>query len=79
MPDFKIDGKLIELKGDHFIKADRTWQCPWDHSQDTLYEAKHQCAIRNDVDVWTKKDYMKFIDYVEQKYGGGYLKSFKKV
>lgn len=73
MPDFEIDGKLVELKGDQFLKEDGTWQCPWDHIRDSLYEAKHQCAIRNNVEVWTKNDYMRFIDYVEQNYGKSYL------
>ena len=78
MPDFEIDGKLVELKGDQFLKEDGTWQCPWDHSRDSLYEAKHQCAIRNNVEVWTKNDYMRFIAYVEQNYGKSYLQSFRK-
>ena len=73
MPDFEIDGKLVELKGDQFLKEDGTWQCPWDHSRDSLYEAKHQCAIKNNIEVWTKNDYMRFIAYVEQNYGKSYL------
>ena len=49
MPDFKVDNKYIELKGDQFLKSDGTWQCPFDHSLDAIYEAKHQCLIKNNV------------------------------
>lgn len=40
-PDFKVGDRLIELKGDHFIAEDGTWQNPYDHSKDHIYEAKH--------------------------------------
>lgn len=76
-PDFLIEGKLIELKGDQFIKEDGTWQCPWDHSKDAGYEAKHQCVVKNNVEIWTSKDYMQYVKYVKQKYGKGYLHQFK--
>ena len=72
-----IEGKLVEVKGDHFFKEDGTMQNPYDHSQDELYEAKHQCMLSNGVDVWRYKQYHKCIDYVKDKYGKDYLKSFK--
>lgn len=51
MPDFKVRDELIEIKGDHFFKEDGTMQNPYDHSQDGLYEAKHQCMIKNNVTI----------------------------
>lgn len=48
-PDFKVNDKIIEIKGPHFFKQDGTMQCPFDHSLDSLYEAKHQCMIKNNV------------------------------
>ena len=79
LPDFKINDQLYEIKGDHFIKEDGTWQCPFDHSLDDLYETKHQCLLQNNVIILTSKDYMKYIDYVNLKYGKHFLKSCKKV
>ena len=38
IPDFLYNGKLIEIKGDHFFKKDGTMCNPFDHSQDALYE-----------------------------------------
>lgn len=51
IPDFEIDGKLVEIKGDHFFKKDGTMCNPFDHSQDELYEAKHQCMITNNIEI----------------------------
>lgn len=48
-PDFSIDGKLIEIKGSHFFKEDGTMCNPFDHTQDELFEAKHQCGLINNV------------------------------
>ena len=48
-PDFIINNKLVEVKGDHFFKEDDTMCNPFDSSQDELYEAKHQCMIINNV------------------------------
>lgn len=76
-PDFLIEGKLIEVKGDHFFKEDGTMQNPFDHTQDGLYEAKHQCMLHNNVTIWKHVDYAKYIEYVNEKYGKGYLKQFK--
>lgn len=86
-PDFLIDGKIIEIKGDHFFNDDGTMKCPyrkktWTDEQYEKkcqqYEAKHQCMITNNVVILKKKDCQKYIDYVEQTYGKGYLKQFKK-
>ena len=41
LPDFIVDGQIVEIKGDHFFKEDGTMCNPYDHSQDALYEAKH--------------------------------------
>ena len=47
-PDFLIDGQLYEVKGDQFFDGDKMIN-PYDRTQDELYEAKHQCMIKNDV------------------------------
>lgn len=50
-PDFLIEGRLYEVKGDHFFKEDGTMQNPFNHKLDALYEAKHQCMINNNVKI----------------------------
>lgn len=52
-------------------------QNPWDHSQDALYEAKHQCMLRNMVEIWKSNDYKKYLMYIKSTYGKDYLRQFK--
>lgn len=70
-PDFKINDEIIEIKGDHFLTKNNKWCCPFDHSLDNLYEAKHQCALQNNIKILYSKDYQKYIDWFEQQ---GYKK-----
>lgn len=81
-PDFKVNEQYWEIKGDHFFKdkdVNQTMVCPWDHTLDELYEAKHQCMIQNNIIILTFKDYYKYLEYIYEKYGVDYLKSFKKL
>ena len=77
MPDFIVEGTIIEIKGDHFFKEDGTMQNPFDHSLDGLYEAKHQCMIANNVKILKSNEYQKIECYIENIYGKNYLKQFK--
>lgn len=77
IPDFVVNGIVVEIKGNHFFKDDGTMQNPFDHSQDGLYEAKHQCMLKNNVVILKSSDCKKYIEYVQQKYGKGYLEQFK--
>ena len=78
MPDFLVEDQLVELKGNHFLNEDGTWRNPYDSSQDGLFEAKHQCLIKNNVKILYSDDYKKYLDYIDDKYGKEYLKKFKK-
>lgn len=75
-PDFLIENKLYEIKGDQFFKENKM-VCPFDHSLDGLYEAKHQCMIRNNVTILKYKDYIFYVNYINEKYGNDYLNQFK--
>lgn len=69
-PDFLYCGNLIEIKGDHFFNENGTMCNPYDHSQDDLYEAKHQCGLKNNVKFWKYNDYefaLKYIDTIKEK------------
>ena len=75
-PDFEVNGKLVEIKGDQFFNNDGTMCCPFDHSLDGLYEAKHQCGIKNNVNFLVEKDLNIAIKYVNDKYTKNYVNLF---
>ena len=55
-PDFVIDGHLIEIKGRQFFEnkdPSKNMINPYDRSMDDIFEAKHQCMIRNGVKIIT--------------------------
>ncbi len=68
-PDFLINGKVYEIKGDNFFRVnENTGQeemfCPYRYSDWSdeyyvwmcgLYEAKHQCMIENGVTILREK------------------------
>jgi hypothetical protein len=76
-PDFRIEDKYYEIKGDQFFDSDNKMINPYDRSQDVLYESKHQCMRNNNVTILKSNDYQKYIDYISEKYGKDYLKQFK--
>lgn len=77
-PDFVVDGKLIEIKGRQFFKdktASSTMVNPYDHAQDALYEAKHQCMLAHNVEIIV--DCSMYVSYINRTYGRGYLQQFR--
>ena len=68
VPDFEVDGRLYEIKGDHFFKDDGTMCNPFDHSQDELFEAKHQCGILNGVTFIRSKEIVEYLTYAKATY-----------
>ena len=77
-PDFKINDKLIEVKGEQFFENNNLIN-PYDRSLDGLCKAKQLCAQQNNVTFWRFKDLKPILNFVNEKYGKGYLRSFKKV
>lgn len=47
-PDFLIDGKLYEVKGEQFFDGDKM-VCPFDRSKDGLFDSKYKCMVENGV------------------------------
>ena len=77
-PDFKVNGKFQEIKGEHFFDGDKMVN-PYDRSkeQDKIYEAKHQCMIHNGVDILRYEQMKPILDYIYKTYSKHYLKLFK--
>lgn len=71
IPDFSVDGELVEIKGAHFFAADGTMINPFGRDMDGLFEAKHQCMLANDVTIIT--DFREYIGYVSEHYGRDFL------
>lgn len=67
-PDFIINGQLIEIKGNQFLKSDGAWQNPYDHRSDAKYEAKHQCAIDNNVKIIYSSACKKYVNWAKTNY-----------
>lgn len=62
-PDFVVDGKLYEIKGDFLTKQDG-------------YEDKLEAFIVNHVEVLMSKEIQPILKYIYKKYGKNYLKKF---
>lgn len=74
-PDFRLSGKLIEIKGPQFFKDGKMIN-PYDHTQDDLFEAKHQCGLQNGVEFWSKEEMKPILNYIEEKYTKDFLNLF---
>ena len=86
IPDFSINGKLVEIKGSQFFNSDGSMRFPYNKKKvngewinmtieekkymDDLYERKHQCGLSNGVEFWKESDCKKYIDYCNTKYPG---------
>ena len=67
IPDFNVDGKLYEIKGDQFVSNDGKRQNPFDHTEDGFMEAKRKCAIKNNVIILYSKDYVFYENRFKEK------------
>lgn len=77
-PTFDINGTLVDVKGSHFFKEDGTMQNPFDHTQDELFEARHQCGLNNNVEFWSLKGMERVLQYIEYTYSEEFIPLFKK-
>ena len=74
-PDFLLNGELIEIKGDQFLK-NNTFINPFDPSKNEFMKSLYQCCIDNNVKIISTKDISPYLQYVKTKYGDDYLSSF---
>lgn len=76
-PDFEINDKIFEIKGDHFFNEEGLMICPFNRVKDGLFQAKQQCGIKNNVIFITRKEITPYLDYMENKYGKKWKEIFK--
>lgn len=79
-PDFRYDGKIIEIKGPHIYNENREIRKGWnrDPDLDKIIKAKIDCASANGIEIWGKTKIQKYLKYVKDVYGKNYLKQFRK-
>lgn len=77
IPDFRINGKLVEIKSDHFF-LDGKMINPYNRLEDDIFEAKHQCMIENNVEIWKYEEIKLILKYLEEKYSKNWLNHFIK-
>lgn len=61
-PDFLIDNKLYEIKGDHFFNEQKQLINPYDKNKPICFK-KQQCMIDNGVKILTSIDLKDSFDY----------------
>lgn len=78
-PDFEVNGKLVEIKGNQYFNADKTKMiCPYDHTLDGLFNAKYKCMLKNNIQIICTEEIQQYLVYINEKYGIIYLQSFKR-
>lgn len=87
IPDFIVDRKVYEIKGNQFFNEDGKMICPYRNEgmSDETYqelcdisEAKHQCMIRNNVIICKKDEMTPIIAFLKDYLGKNYLDRFRK-
>lgn len=69
LPDFIIFNTIVEIKGPHLLKDGHLW----DPFTKTFSTAKEQCMLNNNVKVFTEEKYIKYINYIMEKYGYNFI------
>lgn len=68
-PDFRFQGKLLELKGNHFYRGNYA-------SSRTQYKVD-VVAKEHNVEVWYLKEIKPYLEYMVQKEGKGWYRKYK--
>lgn len=68
-PDFEIDGKFYEIKGDHLLEKMKI--------ENTRENAKYKCMIENKIEILTEEKLKPIFQFIDSKFGKDYIKKFK--
>lgn len=77
LPDFKINEKLVEVKGDQFFDRDGNLINLFARNYDDIAREKQKCMIMNNVEIWRNAQIHPILDYIAQKYSVDYLEQFR--
>lgn len=70
--DFKVGNEFVEVKGDHLLKNNV-------YDDDGRSQAKFQYMQEHNVKILSESEIKPYLQYVKDKYGKDYLKSFRKL
>lgn len=73
-PDFLINGKYIEIKGDFWF--DKTKNCLLNKKGEIDIE-KTECLRKNSIEIKLKNDLKNEFEYIDLTYGKDFIKQFK--
>lgn len=73
-PDFLVEGKFIEIKGEQFFDKDGH---PFNNYTKKSWQTKFNKLVENKVEILRVDDIKKYLRYIKEKYGNKYLKQFK--
>lgn len=74
IPDFKVKGRYVEIKGPFFIKDNHLW----DPFEKRFNIEKEQCMIKNNVYVMTEDKYNIFVNWLKKHYGNEFILNYRK-
>lgn len=74
-PDFLIQNRIFEIKGQHFFNESGQMINPFNSSDNARVAEKQKCIEQNNVILL--KDCSKYLNYINEKYGKNFLKSFR--
>lgn len=74
-PDFLINDKIYEIKGDQFFNENNELIDPYNNK--VLIE-KFECMMQNNVIILRETDLSPILKYINEKYGKNYVKQFKR-
>ena len=77
IPDFINEGKIVEIKGDQFLKNGNLINIYNKYLSKELLSAKSQCMLDNAVEIITGKEITPMIKEVKRLFGAHYIDQFK--
>ena len=73
-PDFLVEGKFIEIKGDQFFNELGE---PYNLYKKEYWSSLYNSLIKNNVYIMREKEAFTYVKYVNEKYGKDFLKQYK--
>lgn len=73
-PDFIVNGKIVEIKGDHFFNEKGE---PYNKYTKSSWKAKYDLILQKGGQILKFEDVKPYLNYVKENYGDGFLKQWK--
>lgn len=74
-PDFLIQNRIFEIKGQHFFNESGQMTNPFNSNDNARVAEKQKCIEQNNIILI--RDCSKYLNYINEKYGKNLLKSFR--